>query len=181
METRLKNLQFIVAPSARDAIDALANIHNWTEPLTIKRSGMITCEIVEGNWRYEPLIDNSTLPRGARKRIELILKSTQIAGWIIGHEIEVEPPKPLVKPLPWVVAPVPEAPTELPRRIEVDWEKVGIGLSIVGGILTAILHVVGIVLFGVAQGMSGLFCGVDPKVIAVTLEDEWIEIYHYID
>ena len=175
-----KGLTFVVAPSAKETIFELAKKHHWAEPILLREGGMIETPLVEEKWRYEPLINYFTLPRAARKRIELILKSVPIEGIILAHEIEVAPVKPKVKPLPWVVAPEP-APWRFPQPQtnplkEVDWKAVGkVAWDVTKIISLAALGVLAVlgILFGAFAG-----CMTDPAVIVV-VEGVWLEIYRY--
>jgi|GEM_PF-6397127 len=174
-----KELSFVVAPevSQLDVIRKLADKHHWVPPQVIREGGMIEAPVIEGLWRYEPLIDKSIIPSSARKRVELILKSIPVQGFIIGHEIEIET-KPKVKPLPWIVAPEPETKPEvkplpwivapepktspkvkpLPWRLpkpkkpdwEIDWEKVEDITWKAGDITWKVAKVLGIALAGTA-------------------------------
>src|SRR5271157_3411987 len=97
------NLTYVPEVSQLEIIMELASQHPfWVKPVVIRHSDMIDSRIIEENWTYEPLVDESIIPKSARKRVDLILKYINPQGFIIGHEIEV---KPKVKPLPWVVAP----------------------------------------------------------------------------
>lgn len=158
-----------------DAIRELAEKDHWVEPEVIRKGGMIDSPLVTEKWRYEPLIDDSTLPSGARKRIEMI-KSTNPVGFIIGHEIETETPvKPKIKPLPWIVAPEPEKPARQPYispQREIDWGRVAIkSLKVLGMVLLGVLYALAIA--------ASIFAQVDPVVIVVTEAGEWVVIYRY--
>jgi hypothetical protein len=208
MKTRtLSELNFVVAPEAKAVIFSLAEKQHWSDPQVLKAAGMIDRPVIEGKWRYEPLVNYSTLPSGARKRIEQILKSTPVQGFIIGHEIEVEPERPKVEPLPWVVAPEPGglreveaepypkvkplpwvvAPDPEPFRFpqprqpqrKIDWEEVGR----VAWDVTKFLGLVALGTLALLGLVASLFtsCMTDPAIIVVTPEGEWIEIYHYYD
>jgi len=175
-----KGLIFVIAPSPKETIFELARKHHWAEPILLRASGMIETPLVEEKWRYEPLTDYSTLSRAARKRIELILKAVPVDGIILAHEIEVEPVKPKVKPLPWTVAPKPvpwrfPAPQTNPLK-EVDWEAVGK----VAWEVTKIFGVVALAILAAIAMFAGAFAGcmTDPAIIVVA-EGEWIEIYRY--
>jgi hypothetical protein len=184
MKTQLvidRKLNFVVAAevSQLNIIMELAEKHHWSEPLVWGKGGMINTHFTDGKWRYEPLLDDSTLPSGARKRID-ILKSINPQGFIIGHEIEV---KPRVKPLPWVVAPEeepmplivdPEMPNTDPIK-EIDWEHVGRitwDVAKVVGIIALATVAVPLMVLGAFVG-----CATDPVIFCVTQEGLWVEIY----
>lgn len=187
MDTKIavtKYLTFVVTPPGSDVIMALAKKHHWVPPQVIKHGGMIDGPVFEGNWKFEPLINYSTVSSVARKRIDVILKSVPVAGVIVGHEIEVET-RPKVKPLPWIVAPEQEpfrfpqpSPLRNPQR-DMDWE---IDWKAIGDVSLAVLKVVGVIALGALVVLGALVggfagCMTDPNVVIVTQEGEWIEIY----
>jgi hypothetical protein len=164
METKtlidLNELVFVVAPEQPDEkeiIMGLAEVHHWVPPQVIKTCEMIYEPLIEEKWRYEPLEDYSTLPRGARDRLNLILKSCSPAGVVIGHEIvEKRDWSKIVKPLLIVVGAV-------------------VGVALLATLILTILSV----LVGVLMVGAFLSCAGDPAVIIVTREGEWITIYQW--
>lgn len=177
-----EKLSFVVAPevSQVEVIMTMADKYHWVTPQIIRDGGMIETPVTNGKWRFEPLIDHSIIPLSARKRIDLILKSIPVQGFIIGHEIEIET-QPKIKPLPWVVAPEPEVRPWLPAprnpEWEIDWAKVGhIAWSVtkvIGAVLLGALAILAMCLGAVVS------CGTDPVIICVTEAGQWVEIYRY--
>ena len=159
-QVQIGNLVWTVPGISKEDVHKLAEKKHWVIR-ELGNHGTIDAPVTIGNWRYEPLGD-STLPRLAAQRKNLILKSGEPLQWIVGHDLTEH--KPLIN-IPWsMVLKV--------AGIAIGMAMAAVVVSVLLAALVAVLAPVVLVLGALAVCATG-----DPALICVTVEGEWEEIY----
>jgi len=134
---------------------ALGNFMGWPMRI-IGQAPMLEEPVRLKNWLLVPAQQDSTrVPRRTLRRIQLLFaQGLRPQGFVVVHEAPMQ-----------LAAPAPV----LPERKPLEWQQVG-------NMTTTIAKGLGLLMLGSLLLPLGLLVVLDPILIAVTQDNDWIEI-----